>query len=545
MPTPRYNLPYGELNDALLRLDTLIYGAWAPRLDGMVEATRTFAYHGGVNNAGTIIPDGTIVVPDGGTYFIHRTAAGVVSADLALDFPTKIPIARATTAGGVLTNFEDMRDLQVSQLVAGVVAYVNAAIDGMVAGTFVDDTDLFATRTAGGIAEKVTALQVLTYITANIVVTTGMLGGDITAAGKALLDDANAAAQRTTLGLGTAALNATGDFEPAGTVATHAAVTSGVHGITAFAATLLAAANAAAARGTLGLGTAALNNTGDFEAAGAVATHAAATSGVHGISAYIAGLLDDPDAATARATLGVISAGTLTFIEVSVATAAGTAAKVGTTVGGSYVPATGDVLRVVLANANTASPTLNVDGSGAKNVILTGTNTNSTNAGGTVWFLYYDGTAYNLFGSTTNTTYSAMSVAEGQTATVTTSRAMRSDFLKQIIDFHAANVTAAAITALGLGTASQNDTGDFEAAGAVAVHAALTSGVHGITAYIEGLLDDASASDARTTLGLGTLAVVNDAPSDGTTYGRKDAAWEAVVSGLTHPQIMARISFGF
>lgn len=35
-------------------------------------------------------------------------------------------------------------------------------------------------------------------------VTTTELGGDITTAGKALLDDANAAAQRTTLGIGTA-----------------------------------------------------------------------------------------------------------------------------------------------------------------------------------------------------------------------------------------------------------------------------------------------------------------------------------------------------
>ena len=46
-------------------------------------------------------------------------------------------------------------------------------------------------------------------------VTTSKMGGDVTTAGKALLDDADAAAQRTTLGLGTAATAAMGDFAAA------------------------------------------------------------------------------------------------------------------------------------------------------------------------------------------------------------------------------------------------------------------------------------------------------------------------------------------
>ena len=53
------------------------------------------------------------------------------------------------------------------------------------------------------------------------------LGGDVTSAGKALLDDADAAAQRATLGLGSAALSATSAFDEAGAasaaIATHAA----------------------------------------------------------------------------------------------------------------------------------------------------------------------------------------------------------------------------------------------------------------------------------------------------------------------------------
>ena len=77
------------------------------------------------------------------------------------------------------------------------------------------------------------------------VVSTTEMGGDVTAAGKALLDDADAAAQRTTLGLGTAATSASTDFFAAS-------------GVSTFGATLVDDADAAASRTTLGLGTAAV-----------------------------------------------------------------------------------------------------------------------------------------------------------------------------------------------------------------------------------------------------------------------------------------------
>ena len=92
-------------------------------------------------------------------------------------------------------------------------------------------------------------------------------------------------------------------------VSTHSALTTGAHGITAAGAALLDDADAAAQRTTLGLGTAATQASSAFEASGAVSTHNAVTT-AHGISAYGATLVDDADAATARSTLGLGTAAT-------------------------------------------------------------------------------------------------------------------------------------------------------------------------------------------------------------------------------------------
>jgi hypothetical protein len=56
-----------------------------------------------------------------------------------------------------------------------------------------------------------------------------------------------------------------------------------------------------------------------------------------------------------------------------------------------------------------------------------------------------------------------------------------------------------------LGTAAAQNTGAFEASGAVSTHAALTT-THGISSFGASLVDDANASAAHTTLGLGTAA---------------------------------------
>ena len=86
---------------------------------------------------------------------------------------------------------------------------------------------------------------------------------DSTTAGRALLTGADAAAQRTSLGLGTAAQSATGDFA----AASHTHTASAISDSTTAGRALLTAADASAQRTSLGLGTAATSATGDFAAA--------------------------------------------------------------------------------------------------------------------------------------------------------------------------------------------------------------------------------------------------------------------------------------
>lgn len=73
-----------------------------------------------------------------------------------------------------------------------------------------------------------------------------------TVVGANVFTAADAAAARTALSLGTAATSATGDFEASGSIATHNAVTT-AHGISTFGATLVDDADAATARTTLGV----------------------------------------------------------------------------------------------------------------------------------------------------------------------------------------------------------------------------------------------------------------------------------------------------
>lgn len=97
--------------------------------------------------------------------------------------------------------------------------------------------------------------------------------------------------------------------------------------------------------------------------------------------------------------------------------------------------------------AGSVAPTLNVDGTGDKsiwfNTAVAGANTTwPAGSAGQYQKYVYDGTYWVWCGhsSDNNTTYSNMSVAEGQAGTATNGRIMRADYLKQIIPTHAREI---------------------------------------------------------------------------------------------------------
>lgn len=98
-----------------------------------------------------------------------------------------------------------------------------------------------------------------------------------------------------------------------------------------------------------------------------------------------------------------------TTVFVDCATARTTVAKVGTTIAGNYVPQKGDKLVVTFTGGiSVSNPTLNIDGSGAKNIKIGTTNISadylSTSAGSiTPVAMWFDGDAYQLYGSYVNT----------------------------------------------------------------------------------------------------------------------------------------------
>lgn len=115
-------------------------------------------------------------------------------------------------------------------------------------------------------------------------------------------------------------------------------------------------------------------------------------------------------------------------VDVTVATAATTATKVGTTAAANYAPTYGDTINVTFTSgSNVASPTLNIDGSGAKNIRLGNVNVTTSflsTTTSTTLKLWYDGTYWQMFGSlkNDNTTYTEITDVEAADNTNSTGR---------------------------------------------------------------------------------------------------------------------------
>jgi hypothetical protein len=114
---------------------------------------------------------------------------------------------------------------------------------------------------------------------------TASVAGKLTASSN-LSDLVNAASARSNLGLGSAATHAAGDFDSAGAAAAAQAASQPLDSdltaiaalsTTSFGRALLELADAVAARGNLGLGSAATHPAGDFDSAGAAAAAQAAS----------------------------------------------------------------------------------------------------------------------------------------------------------------------------------------------------------------------------------------------------------------------------
>jgi len=283
------------------------------------------------------------------------------------------------------------------------------------------------------------------------------------------------------------------------------------------------ATTASGARTALGLGTAATSATGDFEASGAVSTHAAVTSSVHGISAFGATLVDDADAAAARTTLGLGTAATSATGDFEASGAVSTHAAVTSSVHG--ISTFGATL-VDDADAATARTTL-----GLGTAATTAASAYATAAQGTLAdsATQPGDNATTLNVTATDKLLGRSTAGAGAVEEITLTSAGRA-----LLDDADA---AAQRTTLGLGTAATSNTSAFEAAGAVSTHAAVTSSVHGISSFGATLVDDADASAARTTLGLGTAATT--AATDYATSAQgttADSALQDLVDDTT-PQL--------
>ena len=157
--------------------------------------------------AGLAVTNGNFIVGDGSNFVAESGATARASLGLTIGTDVQAYDAQLADIAGLAVTNGNFIVGDGSNFVAESGATARASL-GLTIGTDVQayDADLAAIAGLTSAANK--GIQFTGSGTAATY--------DLTAAGKALLDDADAAAQRTTLGLGTAATSASTDFDPAG-----------------------------------------------------------------------------------------------------------------------------------------------------------------------------------------------------------------------------------------------------------------------------------------------------------------------------------------
>lgn len=383
---------------------------------------------------------------------------------------------------------------------------------------------------------------------------------DITAAGRAILDDASASDQRTTLGLGTlatqsaASVNITG-----GTIAgiTDLAVADGGTG----------ASDAPTARTNLGLVIGTDVQAYDAELAALAGLTSAADKGIqftgagtaatYDLTAAGKALLDDVDAAAQRTTLGLGTLATQsgTFSGTSSGTNTGDQNLFSTiAVSGQddvVADSTSDTLTLVAGsnvtittNAGTDTITISASGGGGGGGLADGDYGDITvSSGGTVMTIDNDVVTYAKMQnvSATDKILGRSTAGAGDVEEITCTSAGRA-----LLDDADA---AAQRTTLGLVIGTDVQAYDAELAALAGLTSAADKGIqftgagtaatYDLTAAGKALLDDADAAAQRTTLGVGTgdspeFTAVNIGHASDTTVSRASAGDISVEGNIVY-----------
>lgn len=493
----------------------LAQGEWAyetdtgkKKLGDGSTAWTSLPYEGEVTDGDTLATG--LTFPNAGLHILDTNAShdlivtpgSDLTADRTLTITTgdadrTLTISGSTTISG--TNTGD----QTISLSGDVTGSGTGSITTTIASGAVDLAMLSATGTPSG----------STYLRGDN--TWAAVSGTGDVVGPASAVDSNFAAFDSTTGkLIKDSGSAASSFEAAGAISTHAAVTSGVHGISAFGATLVDDADAATARSTLGLAIGSDVQAYDADLTALAGLTSAADKGIQftgsgtaatfDLTAAGKALLDDADASAQRTTLGLVIGTDVQAYDADLAAIAGltSAADKGIQFTGIGTAATFDLTaagKALLDDATAADQrtTLGL-------VIGTDVQAFDTELSALAGLTSAADKGIQFTGAGTAGTFDL--TAAGKALLDDADAAAQRTTLGLVIgtDVQAYDAELAALA----GLTSAADTGiQFTGAG--------TAGTFTLTAAGKALLDDADASAQRTTLGLGTAAVLNTGTSDG------------------------------